>query len=77
MGCMNSIAHVQRQIDNIFRSLYVNDIVCGSKSVKEHLAHLRQLFSILVKYNVATSPKKTFLEYPDVALLSRTKNLKV
>lgn len=50
MGCMNSIAYVQRQIDRILRpvkdfaSAYVDDIVIGAKSLAEHLAYLRKLF---------------------------------
>ena len=77
MGCMNSIAYVQRQIDRILRpvkdfaSAYVDDIVSGAKSLPEHLRHLRQLFQIFVEYNISISPTKTFLGYPNVKLLGR------
>ena len=43
MGCMNSIAYVQRQIDRILRPIqqiaksYVDDIVSGAKLFVEHL----------------------------------------
>ena len=77
MGCMNSIAYVQRQIDKILRPIkefaqaYIDDIVLGSKSLREHVEHLRRLFPILVQYNIAIAPGKTFLNYPNVNLLGR------
>lgn len=80
MGNMNSISYVQRQIDRILREIkgfaqaYVDDIVCGSTSLSEHLSHLRQLFTLLVKFNVSISPKKAFLGFPDVRLLGQKVN---
>ena len=77
MGCMNSIAYVQRQIDRILRpvkafaSAYVDDVVTGAKSFSEHLANLRQLFELFVEHNISISPTKTFLGYPNVNLLGR------
>ena len=76
MGCMNSIAYVQRQIDRILRPLpyakaYIDDIVSGAKKFHEYLSNLRELFTVLVQYNVSISPKKTFLGYPSVNLLGR------
>ena len=77
MGCMNSIAYVQRQIDKILRPIkefaqaYIDDIVCGSKSLPEHVSHLRRLFKLLVDYNIAIAPTKTFLGYPNINLLGR------
>ena len=78
MGCMNSIAYVQRQIDKILRQLsrpyahaYIDDIVTGAKVFRQHLQELRELFSLLVRYNISISPHKTFLSYPNVNLLGR------
>ena len=77
MGCMNSVAYVQSQIDRILRpvkafaSAYIDDVVSGAKSLPEHLSHLRQLFQLFVDYNIAISPNKTFLGYPNVNLLGR------
>lgn len=77
MGCMNSIAYVQRRIDIILRAIkdfaqaYIDDIVVGSDSFQKHLYHLRKLFQILVEYNISISPSKTFLGYPNVNLLGR------
>ena len=77
MGCMNSIAYVQREIDTILRpvkdfaSAYVDDIVTGAKSLQQHLHHLRRLFQIFTQYNISIAPTKTFLGYPNVNLLGR------
>ena len=77
MGCMNSIAYVQRQIDKILRPIrdfaqaYIDDIVTGSKSFMEHVTNLRKLFLLLTEHNIAISPTKTFLNYPNINLLGR------
>ena len=77
MGCMNSIAYVQRQIDKILRPIkefaqaYIDDIVLGSKSLAQHVAHLRRLFQLLVDHNIAIAATKTFLNYPNINLLGR------
>ena len=77
MGCMNSIAYVQRRIDHILRALkdfaqaYIDDIVVGSGSFEEHIYHLKRLFQLLVENNISIAPEKTFLGYPNVNLLGR------
>ena len=77
MGCMNSIAYVQRQIDRILRpmkafaSVYVDDIISSAKSFVEHLANLRTLFQLFVRNNISISSGKTFLDYPNINLLGR------
>lgn len=79
MGCMNSIAYVQRQIDKILRRLrkakaYIDDIVTGAATLPEHLQDLRSLFGLFVEYNITVSPNKAYLGYPDVNLLGRKVN---
>ena len=79
IGCMNSIAYVQRQIDKILQGLagakaYVADIVTGAVTFSEHLQDLRWLFQLFVEYNITLSPGKAFLGYPDVKLLGRKVN---
>ena len=77
MKCINSIAYVQRQIDKILRSIkdfaqaYIDDIVVGFKSLREHIAHLRRLFQLLIEYNIVIAPIKTFLNYSNINLLDR------
>lgn len=76
MSCINSIAYVQRQIDRILRSVknvdvYVDNIVCESKSLSVHLNDLQQLFICLVETDVSISLVKIFLNYSDVSLLDQ------
>lgn len=80
MSCMNSIAYVQRQIDNILRSIksfaqvYIDDIVTDAQFFDEHVKHLRKLFDLLVEYNVFIVLNKVFLRYNSVNLLERRVN---
>ena len=79
MGCMNSIAYVQRQIDRILRPMkhakaYVDDVVSGARSFHQHIVNLRELFQVFTSVNVSISPTKTFLGYPDVNLLGQRVN---
>lgn len=59
MGYINSVAYVQREIDNILREVrewaraYVDDIVCGGKSLPDLLTKLRVLFDIFLRYNIS------------------------
>ena len=80
MGYINSVAYVQREIDNILRDVwawaraYVDDIICGAKSLPDLLDKLRVLFDIFLYYNICIKPTKSFLNYPDVALLGQRVN---
>ncbi len=75
MGYISSVAYVQREIDNILcgiRNLaraYVDDIICGAKSLDDLLFKLRILFEIFVAYKISIKPTKSFLNYPDIGLL--------
>ena len=45
IGCMNSIAYIQRQIDRILRPIrharaYMDDIVSGAYSFRQHIKDL-------------------------------------
>lgn len=77
MGYVNSVAYVQREIDNILQGVrdwaraYVDDIICGAKSLDDLLVKLRTLFEIFVAYNISIQPTKSFLNYPDVGLLEQ------
>ena len=80
MGYRNSPAYVQRMIDKILRSFrkfcraYVDDIVIFSKSISKHIEHLNQVFRALTNMNIHLSPRKSFLGYPSVHLLSQKIN---
>lgn len=75
MGYINSVAYVQREIDNILRAVcewawaYVDDIICGAKSLPDLLQKLCILFDIFLEYNISIKPTKSYLNYPDVGLL--------
>ena len=77
MGYRNSPAYVQRRIDTILRPCrayaraYVDDICIFSKSLREHIAHLREVFKILNSYNISLKPTKAFIGYPSVQLLGQ------
>lgn len=76
MSYINSVAYVQREIDNIIRDVhawartYVDDIICRVKSLPNLLNKLRILFDIFLEYNISIKPSKFFFNYPDIGLLS-------
>ena len=80
MGYINSVACVQREMDNILRDVrawaraYMDDIICAAKSLTDPLQKLRILFDIFLKYNISIKPTKSFLNYPDVGLLGQQVN---
>lgn len=80
IGYINLVAYVQREIENIFRSIrdwahvYVDDIICVAKSLEDLLVKLRTLFEIFVTYNISVQPTKLFLNYLDVGLLGQRVN---
>ena len=77
MRFRNSSIYVQRKIDNIFRAyrtfarVYVNDIVVFNYSLKKHLRHLNQIFSLFVKLNITLKLFKTYLRYSIISLLKQ------
>lgn len=80
MGYINSVAYVQREIDNILREVrawaraYVDDIICSAKSLPDLLSKLQILFDIFLRYNISIKPTKFFLNYPDVGFLGQRVN---
>ena len=80
MGYINSVAYVQREIDNILRDIrnwakaYIDDIICGGSSLDDLLHKLRILFEIFLRYNISIKPTKLYLNYPDVGLLGQRVN---
>lgn len=77
MGYINSVAYIQREIDNIlcevrnWACVYVDDIICDAKSLDNLLSKLRILFEIFMAYRILIKPTKSFLNYPDVSLLGQ------
>ena len=80
MSCRNSVAYVQRQMNTLLRqfrdfvNVYIDDIVVKSKSLTEHIDHLRQLFRLFVCKNIDLNLVKIFLDYSKVTLLEQRVN---
>lgn len=80
MGYINLIAYIQQEINNILHRIrawawvYVDDIICGTKSLPNFLDKLQVLFEIFLRYNILIKPTKSFLNYPDIELLGQRVN---
>ncbi len=77
IGYINSVAYIQREMDNILRNIrawaraYIDDIVCGAKFFPDVLDKLRTLFEIFFAYNIFISLIKLYFNYPNVVLLGQ------
>ena len=77
MGFKGSVPYVQRKMDDFLRPYrhfarcYVDDIVIFSRSINEHLQHLKIIFSLFASLKITLEPKKSYLAYPSVTLLGQ------
>ena len=77
IGYYNSPTYVQRQTDRLLRPFkdfakdYVDDIVIYSRTLEQHISHLRQVFSLFKRTGVALKPSKSFIAYPNIQLLGQ------
>ncbi|KAH4258570.1 hypothetical protein HBI04_146040 [Parastagonospora nodorum] len=76
MGYVNSIQHVQRQMEAIMRDLpfvrvYVDDFIIFSKSLAEHKDHLRTVFARLDELRFSLNPNKCYIGYPSATILGQ------
>ena len=74
MGFKGSPPYVQRQTDQMLREfsrVYMDDIIIFSKTLEEHLGHLRQVFGLFRSKRVSLAPEKSFLGYPSITLLGQ------
>jgi hypothetical protein len=76
MNHRNTSAYVQREMNNILRKYswvkkYIDDVIVFSKTLKEHLKHLNQLFALFEKLNITLKTKKTYFEYFSISLLKQ------
>lgn len=55
------MGHILRGLESRFALIYIDDIIIFSKSIKEHLTHLEEVFRRLRKANVKLNPKKCSL----------------
>lgn len=77
MGYKGSPPYVQRQTDAMLRPFkdfakaFVDDIIIFSRTLRDHLSHLRQIFELFRSKRVSLSPTKSFIGYPSVTLLGQ------
>ena len=77
MSYHNSPSYVQQMIDQVlqphqaYSKAYMDDIVIYSKSLLEHVDHLKAIFQTLYELNIALKPTKLFIGYPSVQLLGQ------
>jgi len=79
MGFKNALAYAQRQINQILRDYgcnsfakaFVDDIVVYSKTLNDHIHHLKTLFSALANKNVTLSGTKSYIGFLSVTLLGQ------
>ena len=80
MNYRNSSIYVQRQIDFILREyrhfakIYVNNIIVFFNSLKKHLKHLKQIFVLFKRMNIAFKFIKKILKYFTIFLLNQRVN---
>ena len=75
-GLKNAAQTFQRLMDRKFRHLpflfvYLDDILIASRSVEEHLDHLRQLFAIMQENGLQVNPDKCVF-FGQLTVLFRT-----
>ena len=77
IGYKGSPPYVQRQTNVMLRPFkdfakaFVDDIIIFSRTLQEHLSHLRQIFELFRSKRVSLSPTKSFIGYPSVILLGQ------
>ncbi len=81
MSNRNFVTYVQLQMNILLNNLkkfvrvYIDDIICRSKTFQEHLNYLRILFRIFLRKRIIINSLKTFLEYQNVILLEQSVNV--
>jgi hypothetical protein len=51
--------------------VYIDDIIVASNTFEEHVQHLALLLKKLDNYNIKLEPKKSYVGFPSVTLLSQ------
>ena len=80
MRYKGSSSYVQRQTNKILRPLrdfvraYVDNMIAFSKTLTQHLKHLRRIFELFQQRRISLNLKKSFLNYSSVILLGQRVN---
>jgi hypothetical protein len=75
MGFRNSPAYTQRYMDRLlwkhaaYCRAFIDDVVIYSDTLEDHIHHLRTIFKLFRSKNIAISPTKSYIGYPNVQLL--------
>lgn len=74
MGYRNSPPYVQQQVQRIvghlpFVRTYIDDFIIFSKGKDEHIAHLKEVFELLLERNITLNAKKAFIGFPNVTFV--------
>ena len=59
----------------IYFGVYVNDLIVSNHTLNENISHLHSVFQLLDSYRFRLLFKKSFLNYPTVALLKQKINI--
>ena len=63
------MGHILRGLEYRFALIYIDDIIIFSKSLDEHLVHLKEVFRRLRDANVKLNPKRCSFVKPRVTWL--------
>jgi hypothetical protein len=72
MGFRNSPVYTQRYMDRLlwkhatYCKAFIDDIVIFSDNLEDHVRHLRTIFKLSQSKNIAISPTKSYIGYPNV-----------
>jgi hypothetical protein len=71
IGTMDKKALEERKVNLLdkFMTIYIDDIICWSKSAKEHAGHLRQIFDRLKDFDLLIQSPKSFFAMETVEYL--------
>jgi transposase InsO family protein len=75
-GLSNAPANFQRYLQKVlneylwqFCLVYIDDVICFSSSMEEHLVHLEKIFTRLNEYNLRLNPEKCEFATEEIAYL--------
>ncbi|KHE83327.1 hypothetical protein GE21DRAFT_1211261, partial [Neurospora crassa] len=54
----------------LYYRVYINNIIITFNSIKDYFKYLDTIFNLFISKNIVFSPKKSYLAYPNIELLS-------
>ncbi|TAQ86585.1 hypothetical protein B7494_g5085 [Chlorociboria aeruginascens] len=76
MGFRNSPAYCQRKMDSFMRDIafsraYINNVIVTSKTLAEHIDHLKTVLRIFQLRHITVKPEKIYLGFPSAVVLGQ------